>query len=136
MDFARRPAMVALTLALTLLALAVAARPASAVSVMGVALAEDWANTYGQKQCRQDAPECTFGLGGRCRQEGKFQVTCYAYKEYEIEPSDGLRELWTCERRIRYTVEKRPWYQHKKWIPHTRFLGPWTCPPHRKVRDY
>lgn len=124
------------TLLFAILALGVAAPPAGAVSVMGVVLAEDWANTYAEKQCLQDGPECDSGWAGRCRQEGKFQVTCHLYKHYEYEPSEGLREYWECERRIRYTVDKRPWYQHKRWISHSRLLGPWTCGPHHKVRDY
>jgi hypothetical protein len=123
-------------LLLAVLTLAVAAQPAGAVSVIGTALAEEWANTYGEKQCRQDGPDCDQGWAGRCRQQGKFQVTCYLYKHYYIEPSDGLWEYWKCQRRIRYTVDKGPWLHHKKWISHSKLLGPWACGAHHKVRDY
>lgn len=51
-------------------------------------------------------------------------VTCRLYKHYEVEPGDGPREHWECERRIRYTVDERPWLKRKKWIPHSRLLGP------------
>jgi hypothetical protein len=123
-------------LLLAFLALGIAAAPAGAVAVINTALAEDWANTYAEKQCNRDAPDCFTGWAARCRQGGKFQVTCYVYKSYEVEPTEGLRELWDCHRRIRYTVDRRPWYRHKRWISHSRLLGPWICGAHRRVRDF
>jgi hypothetical protein len=121
---------------LAILGLAFTAPSAGAAAVINTALSEDWANTYSEKQCNQDGPDCHMGWAGRCRQEGKFRVTCYLYKRYEVEPTDGLWEHWECRRRIRYTVDKRPWYKHKKWNPHSKLLGPWICGAHQKVRDY
>lgn len=132
----RGPAALLATLLLAVLALGVTAPTAGAVAALYAKVAEEMANEYGEAACAKDKPNCTWGLGGRCRQQGKFQVTCYAFKDYEVEPTEGFRELWQCKRRIRYTAEKRPYYRHKQVVKHRQFLGPWTCEAHHKVRDY
>jgi hypothetical protein len=124
------------TLLLAVLVLGVAAPRAGAVAALYAEVAEDMASEYAEAACEQDKPECTWGYGSRCRQQGKFQVTCWAVKDYSAEPSEGLRELWDCKREIRYTAEKRPYYEHKRVIKHRHFVGAWVCEPHHKVRDY
>jgi len=124
------------TLLLATLALAVAAPQAGAVAALYAEVAEEMASEYAEAECNKDKPECDWGFGERCRQQGKFQVTCVATKDYEAEPSAGLRELWECHRQIRYTAEKRPYFKHKRVVKHRQFLGPWTCEKHLKVKDY
>lgn len=124
------------TLLAAILALGVLAPRAGAVAALNTDVAEEMANEYAEAECRKDKPDCYWGLAERCRQQGKFQVTCWAVKDYEVEPSDGFRELWKCKRPIRYTAEKRPYFKHKRVVKHRKFLGPWTCGAHDKVRDY
>jgi len=131
----RGPAALLATLLLAVLALGATAPSAGAVAALYAEVAEDSANEYAEAVCHQEKPECDMGWA-RCRQQGKFQVTCWATKRHEIEPSAGLREFWMCERQLRYTAEKRPYWKHKKVVTHRQFVGPWTCKAHRTVRDY
>lgn len=90
---------------------------AGAVAALYAEVAEELAREYAEASCRQDKPGCDWGYGSRCRQQGKFQVTCWAtIKDYATEPTPGLRELWQCHRRIRYTAEKRPYFKHKRVV--------------------
>jgi hypothetical protein len=132
----RGPAALLATLLLSVLVLGVAAPQAGAVAALYSEVAEEMASEYAEASCRQDKPDCDWGYGSRCRQQGKFQVTCWAIEDYEIEPSEGLRELWQCKRHIRYTAEKRPYFKHKRVVKHRQFLAPWSCEAHHKVRDY
>lgn len=116
-----------------LTALGALAQGASAVAVLNTDVAEEWANEYGEAHCASDGAYSTWGLGGRCRQQGKFQVTCFAIADYENGASE---EFWQCQRRVRYTVERRAWHRRKKLVSHRRFLGPWTCEPHHTQPRY
>ena len=131
----RSPAAMLATLLLSAIALGATAPSAGAVAALYSEVAEEMAIDYAEASCREDGPDCNWG-SGRCRQQGKFQVTCFATKDYEVEPSDGFRELWQCHRQVRYTAEKRPYFKHKRVVKHRQFLGPWTCEAHDKVRDY
>jgi hypothetical protein len=91
------------------------------------------AGEYAEEVCGQNRPECEWGYGARCRQQGKFQVTCWAVTKYE---SVDETEYWDCKRQIRYSAEKRPYYKHKRVVQHREFLGPWICETHHKVKDY
>lgn len=88
---------------------------------------EEWGDNYAEQHCRQDGPYCIWSNGARCRQQGKFQVTCFVGASYENEATE---EYWDCLRTIRYTAEKRAWRLHRKFIHHTQFLTPWHCEPH------
>lgn len=135
-NISRGPTALLATMLLAALALGITAPTAGAVAALYSEVAEEMASEYAEASCRQDKPDCDWGYGGRCRQQGKFQVTCWAIKDYETEPSEGLRELWECERGVRYTAEKRPYYKHKRVVKHRQFLGPWACKKPHKVRDY
>jgi len=132
----RGPAALLMTLLLSALALGVVAQPAGAVAVINVWVAEEMASEYAWDQCLKEQPTCESAGGGPCRQQGKFQATCKLWKDYEIEPAEGPEEYWTCHRRVRYTVEKRPYYRHKKWISHRKFLSPWNCEHHHIRPQY
>jgi hypothetical protein len=121
------------TLLLAVAALGISAQPAGAVAALYAEVAEVMATEYAEQVCRQDKPECYWGFGSRCRQQGKLQVTCWAMTRYETEDES---EYWGCERRIRYTAEKRPYYTHKRVVKHRKFLGPWACETHHKTKDY
>ncbi len=128
----RGPALLA-TLLLSALALGVAAPQAGAVAALYSEVAEEMAEEYSEAFCRQDKPDCKWGAGARCGQEGKFQVTCWAAIDYETADDS---EYWSCKRHIRYTAEREPYWKHKRVIKHRQFLGPWICEPHHKVKDY
>jgi hypothetical protein len=121
------------TLLLAVTAVGVFAPPAGAVAALYAEVGEEMATGYAEEVCRQDKPDCYWGFGTRCRQQGKFQVTCLAVTKYETEDES---EHWGCERRIRYTAERRPYHKHKRVIKHRKLLGPWVCEPHHISKDY
>jgi hypothetical protein len=121
------------TLLLALTAVGISAQPAGAVAALYAEVGEEMASEYAEAVCRRQEPDCYWGFGTRCRQQGKFQVTCYAVTKYETEDES---EFWGCERRIRYTADKRPYYRHKRVVKHRRFLGPWVCEAHHIAKDY
>jgi hypothetical protein len=121
------------TLLVTLAAGGISARPAGAVAALYAEVAQEMTTEYAEEACRQDKPDCYWGFGTRCRQQGKFQATCWAVTKYETEDES---EFWGCERQIRYTAEKRPYYKHKRVVKHREFLGPWACETHHICKDY
>jgi len=121
------------TLLLAFTAVGTFSPPAGAVAALYAEVAEEMATEYAEAVCRQEKPDCDWGYGTRCRQQGKFQVTCWAVTNYETEDES---EYWGCKRQIRYTAEKRPYYKHKRVVKHRKFLGPWVCEPHHISKDY
>jgi hypothetical protein len=121
------------TLLLAVTAVGTFAEPAGAVAVLYAEVAQEMTTEYAEEACRQDKPDCYWGFGSRCRQQGKFQATCWAVTKYETEDES---ESWGCERQVRYTAEKRPYYRHKRVVKHRKFLGPWVCEPHHLSKDY
>lgn len=121
------------SLLLAVAVLGISAQPAGAVAALYAEVAEEMATEYAEELCREDKPECYWGFGYRCRQQGKFQATCWAVMKYR---TTDETESWECKRHIRYTAEKRPYYKHKKVVKHRKFLGPWTCGPHEKEEVY
>jgi hypothetical protein len=121
------------TLLVAVAVLGVSAQQAGAVAALNSDVAEEMAAEYAEQVCAEDRPECYWGLGTRCRQQGRFQVTCWAETRYR---SVDETEMWGCKRHVRYTAEKRPYYKRKKLVKHRKFLGPWTCTAHRKVKQY
>jgi hypothetical protein len=125
-----------MALLVVMLGLGAAVPRAGAVAVLYAEVSEQLASEYAEASCAREKPECEWAYGGRCRQQGKFQATCWAVKNFRVERPDGPDEYWECKRHIRYTAEKRPWYRHKKVVKHRRFLAPWTCEPHHMVKEY
>jgi uncharacterized membrane protein len=121
------------TLLLAVAALSISASPAGAVAALYAEVAEEMTTEYAEAVCRQDQPDCYWGFGDRCRQQGKFQATCWAVTKFETEDES---EYWGCRRHIRYTAEKRPYYQHKRVVKQRKFLGPWVCETHHVSKDY
>jgi uncharacterized membrane protein len=121
------------TLLLAVTAVGTFAPSAGAVAALYAEVAQNMTTEYAEEVCRRQKPDCYWGFGSRCRQQGKFQVTCLAATRYETKDES---EYWGCERRIRYTAEKRPYYKHKRVVKHREFLGPWVCETHHISKDY
>jgi uncharacterized membrane protein len=120
------------TVLLAITAVGIFAQSAGAVAALYAEVAQEMTTEYAEAVCRQDKPECYWGFGSRCRQQGKFQATCWAVTKYETADES---EFWGCERQIRYTAEKRPYYEHKRVIKHRQFLGRWVCETHHISKE-
>src|SRR5689334_9969686 len=71
------------TLLLAVPAVGIFAPPAGAVAALYAEVAQEITTEYAEGVCRQEKPDCYWGFGSRCRQQGKFQVTCWAVTKYE-----------------------------------------------------